>query len=212
MKQKPNFSVQPNFISSVMMVRAFTYGLIGAIALTFGGGIFLMLLFTLLGLSALMSIGTIFTGMFLLGFIGIPIVYYEIKRKNARTTYFKFYDDWVDFSYFSGWLLNRKKGRLYYGDITDMVQNSNFFQRFGNLKTIELHAPNTSFYERGQDFVGILMEDILIGKGDGEKIQDLLQRVYDAQVGAAPVVAEAEPDPAAVPAEEEQVLEEKTGA
>jgi len=208
MKQKSNFAVQPNFIPSVMVVKSFTYGLVGAICLTFGGGIFLMLLLTLLGLSSFMSIGKIFTGLFLLGFICIPIIYYEIKRKNVRATYFRFYDDWVDFSYFSGWLLNRKKGRLYYTDITDMVQNSNFFQRFGNLKTIELHAPNTSFYERGQNFVGIVMEDILIGKGDGEKIQDLLQRVYDAQVGRP---AGGEDTPAPMDASE-VIPEEKTGA
>lgn len=177
MKQKPNFIVKPKFVPNTSMVQALAYGVIGAICGTFAFGVLLTLVFTLLGFGG--AAGTIFTGCFLLGIIGIPLFFFEFKRKNYKATYFKFYDDWIDFSYFSGPLMNRRKGRLYYVDISDMVQNSNFLQRFGNLKTIEIHAPGTGLYERGQNFIGIALTDVEIGKGAGEKIQDILQRTYD---------------------------------
>jgi len=178
MKQKPLFSVKPKFIPKVVMMQALFYGCLGALALTVIGGLLLALLSMMLGLLGKISIGAIFWGCFLLGIIGIPILYYEIRRKNAAATRFDFMDDRLSFSYFSGRFLNRKQGRLYYTDIVDVVQNTSFLQGMGSLKTIELHAPASAYYEPGQRFVGIAIEDVPMGTDVGEKILEVLDRAH----------------------------------
>lgn len=178
MKQKPLFSVKPKFIPKVVMMQALFYGFFGALFLTVVGGLLLSLLTMMLGLLGKISVGKIFWGCFLLGIIGIPLLYYEIRRKNAAATRFDFYDDRLNFSYFSGRFLNRKQGRLYYRDIVDVVQNTSFLQGLGNLKTIELHAPASAYYEPGQKFVGIAIEDVPMGTGIAEKILAALDKIH----------------------------------
>lgn len=178
MKQKPLFSVKPKFIPKVVMMQALFYGFFGALFLTVVGGLLLSLLTLILGFLGKIAIGKIFWGCFLLGIIGIPILYYEIRRKNAAATRFDFYEDKLRFSYFSGRFLNRKQGRLYYSDIVDVVQNTSFLQGLGNLKTIELHAPASAYYEPGQKFIGIAIEDVPIGTDTAEKIVEILDRVH----------------------------------
>lgn len=51
-------------------------------------------------------------------------------------------------------------------------------QGLGNLKTIELHAPASAYYEPGQKFVGIAIEDVPMGTGIAEKILDVLDKVH----------------------------------
>jgi len=177
MKQKPLFSVKPKFIPKVVMMQALFYGFLGALALTVVGGLMLALLTMMLGFLGKVSIGNIFWGCFLLGIIGIPLLYYEIRRKNAAATRFDFMEDRLNFSYFSGRFLNRKQGRLYYTDIVDVVQNTSFLQGLGDLKTIELHAPASAYYEPGQKFVGIAIEDVPISTDVGDKILTVLDRV-----------------------------------
>ncbi|TNE31064.1 MAG: hypothetical protein EP349_04500, partial [Alphaproteobacteria bacterium] len=178
MKQKPLFSVKPKFIPKVVMMQSLFYGFFGALFLTVIGGLLLSLLTMMMGLLGKIAIGKIFWGCFLLGIIGIPILYYEIRRKNAAATRFDFFEDRLSFSYFSGRFLNRKQGRLYYRDIVDVVQNTNFLQGLGSLKTIELHAPASSYYEPGQKFVGIAIEDVPMGTGIAEKILEILDTVH----------------------------------
>jgi hypothetical protein len=178
MKQKPLFSVKPKFIPKVVMMQSLFYGFFGALFLTVIGGLLLSLLTMMLGFLGKIAIGKIFWGCFLLGIIGIPILYYEIRRKNAAATRFDFFEDRLSFSYFSGRFLNRKQGRLYYRDIVDVVQNTSFLQGLGNLKTIELHAPASAYYEPGQKFVGIAIEDVPMGTGIAEKILEALDKVH----------------------------------
>jgi len=178
MKQKPLFSVKPKFIPKVVMMQALFYGFFGALFLTVVGGLLLSLLTLMMGFLGKIAIGNIFWGCFLLGIIGIPILYYEIRRKNAAATRFDFYEDRLSFSYFSGRFLNRKQGRLYYRDIVDVVQNTSFLQGLGSLKTIELHAPASAFYEPGQKFIGIAIEDVPMGTDTGERILEILDRVH----------------------------------
>ena len=178
MKQKPLFSVKPKFIPKVVMMQSLFYGFFGALFLTVIGGLLLSLLTMMLGFLGKIAIGKIFWGCFLLGIIGIPILYYEIRRKNAAATRFDFFEDRLSFSYFSGRFLNRKQGRLYYRDIVDVVQNTSFLQGLGNLKTIELHAPASAYYEPGQKFVGIAIEDVPMGAGIAEKILEALDKVH----------------------------------
>ncbi len=171
-------SIKPIFIPKIVAVQTAGVGIIGAILATGLSTILILIISMLFGFVKFIDIGTVSMAIFLVSMIGVPAFLYELKCSTHAGTEFEFYDDYIDFSYYTKPFMNRKRGRLYYKDITDMVQYSNFYQNFSGLKTIQLHAPSTALYEKGQNFIGIQIEDIKIGKGIGKKIQALLDKSH----------------------------------
>ena len=172
MKEKPILTVRPKFDSTYTMMQSIPVALLGMVAGAFIGGVFFSIVFSVLGITKFVSIGSIFLGCALLGFFTAPTVFYEMKRKAYHRTIYNFYKDRVEFQKFF-WLIQRKRGRVRYSDISDLLQESGFFQQQRNLLTVLLFSPGSGFEDQNR-FPGVKLDDLSSKNRMGSKIQTIL--------------------------------------
>lgn len=177
MDKKAVLVVKSEFVPLIVGLQVLGIGVSCALFVAGAIDIFFLIVSSIFGVG--LGLGSLFGLIFLICAILFPTALYEIRRKNSSQTYFRFYSDYIEFCYFTGPLMNRRQGRLYYSDIVDMMQYSSFMQNFVSLETIRLYAPETRFYDRHKNFVGIEIPDIKISRGVGEKIQKILDRWHE---------------------------------
>lgn len=172
----PLLHICPKFSSLVAILESLVVALAGAVLLTFVGGIILLALFSLIGLSQFIPANMLFMTLFILGCVALPPLYYEIKRKACQNTYYNFYNDYVEFRRFQ-YLINRRIGRIRYRDITNVTEHSNFVQQREKLTSVFLFAPDITPALNGE-FPGLKMTDI---PQSGEQISQILGLIDQSQ-------------------------------
>ncbi len=180
MNKKPILIVKPEFIPKMIALKVLMAGVLGAFFLAGALEMLFFIIFAILGFGT--DFGTIFTFVFIVCAIGFPAILYELKRKNYNNIYFKFFDNYVEFSYFTEPMMNKRQGRLQYADIEDMMQYTNFMQNFVSLETIRIYAPNSRLYDSYKNFIGIELSDVKQSKHIGQKIQKILDRWEEANI------------------------------
>ena len=172
----PILRIQPKFSSLVAVLESLLIALAGTVMLTFVGGVILLALFSLTGISRFIPGSMIFMTLFILGWATLPPLYYEIKRKACQNTYYSFYDDYVEFRRFQ-YLINRRIGRIKYRDITNVTEYSNFVQQREKLTSVFLFAPDITPALNGE-FPGLKMTDI---SQSGDQIKQILGLIDQSQ-------------------------------
>jgi hypothetical protein len=182
--------------------------MVQALIATFGGfifstlllGTFFFILLMVIGLGRHLSGSAIYGFFFGLSILGIPPLFYELKKRAFQRTIYNFYDDYMDFQYFH-FYLNRRRGRVRYSDISDIAQHASALQEHQRLTTVYIYVPGMGLQARG--FSGLKLTDLPQAKDYMTKIMDIIERRVTAADAAASVPVAAplvtEPPAAAPP-------------
>jgi hypothetical protein len=183
-KKPPLLAVRPAFDSTLAAIESVPVGLAGVAASVFLGGTFFFMLFSLLGLGRLVSVGTIYIVFFVLGLALAPALYYELKKAACRRTAWLFHEEYLDYQDFRFFLL-RRRGRVRMRDISDVVERTGLLQARRGLSSLHLVIPG--FPALAQDGItGLKMIDVPARAGLREKIRDLIEGNYPVAAAAAP--------------------------
>jgi len=178
------------------MAEALVVTLGGFIVTTVVLGTFFFILLSLIGLGKHISASGIYGFFFGLSVLGIPPLFYEVKKRAFQRTIYNFYDDYMDFQYFH-YYINRRRGRVRYADIADIAQHASALQEHQRLTTIYLYVPGMGMGRRGA-FAGLKLADLPQAKDYMTKVMDIIEQrqpVLPAQPEAAAAAA-AKPEPA----------------
>lgn len=173
-KRRPILSVRPKFDPGLTMVQALVTTLGGFLVTTVLFGTFFFILLSVLGLSRHISASGIYGFFFGLSVLGIPPLFYEVKKRAFQRTIYNFYDDYMDFQYFH-YYINRRRGRVRYIDIADIAQHASALQEHQRLTTIYIYVPGMGMGQRGA-FSGVKLTDLPQAKDYMTKIMDLIER------------------------------------
>ncbi len=175
-KKTPLLTVRSQFSSLLATLESLGATLVGTAALTFIGGTIFLALAALTGLSKIISGGSIYMTLAVLGIVVLPPIYYEIKRGAYRRTIYNFYDDYLEFQHFQ-FLVNRRVGRIGYREITSVAEHANFVQEHEKLTTVYLVVPSMRYQSRGA-FSGIKISDVARAEQLTGKILDLIDQSH----------------------------------
>lgn len=186
-RKRPILSVRPQFDTALAMVQALIALVVGFLPVTIIAGTIFYLLLNIIGLGRFVSASGIYGFFLLLSAAGIPAVYYEMRRRAYRRTAFNFYDDHIDFQYFH-FLINRRRGRVRYEDITDITQQASALQEQRRLTNIYLYVPTLDYMQQ-RGFAGLVMPDLPLTRGYMNQVMDIIDGTY-AQRGQQPPAPE----------------------
>ncbi|MEZ0224183.1 MAG: hypothetical protein ACAH83_06505 [Alphaproteobacteria bacterium] len=204
-KRRPILSVRPKFDSGLAMIQALIVTLGGFIVTTILLGTFFFILLSIIGLGKHVSASGIYGFFFGLSVLGIPPLFYEVKKRAFQRTIYNFYDDYMDFQYFH-YFINRRRGRVRYLDIADIAQHASALQEHQRLTTIYLYVPGMGMGQRGA-FAGLKLTDLPQAKDYMTKIMDIIEQ-RPPGTAAAPT----QPGTAAAPAQAQGQPEVATAA
>jgi hypothetical protein len=184
-KQKPRFVLRPSFDAGLTTVYAFFATLVCTAVIPLLLGTFIYVLFTFLGLAAYVSPGLVF-GALLVGCIAFtPPIFFEIRKRALKRTFFAFYDGHLDFQYWHFYLQPRR-GRVQYRDIDDVYQQAGTLQAQRMLTSLFIYIPR--FGQRGMaaqgGFSGLIVPDLRLAANDMTKVVSLLENPEAAQLAA----------------------------
>lgn len=174
------------------MIQSLVITLGGFIVTTVLLGTFFFLFLSIIGLGRHLSAGGIYGFFCAASLLGIPPIFYEIKKRALQRTIYNFYDDYMDFQYFH-WYINRRRGRVRYTDIADIAQHASALEEHQRLITIFIYVPGMGMGRRGA-FSGVKMADLPQSKDYMSKIMDLLEgRAATATAAVSAPVPQAQP-------------------
>lgn len=182
-KKRPILTVRPQFDTSLAMVQALLATLIGVLPVTFIAGTIIFLLFNMIGLGRFISAGYVYGFFLVLSVAGIPPLFFEVRQRAYQRTVYNFYEDYIDFQYFH-LLINRRRGRVRYEDITDINQQASALQEQRRLTNVYIFVP-TLGYMQPRAFPGLVLKDLPIAKGYMNQIISILEGNHPAQQAAA---------------------------
>jgi hypothetical protein len=156
-KEKPLLTVRPRFDTGISMLQAVAMTAAGSVLLTIGGGTVLYVFLSLTGLTRFISVGYLYGFILVLSILVLPALFFEIRKKAFQRTAWHFYSGWVEFQYFHLWI-NRRRGRLRYADISDVLQQATTLQEQRGLIDIYIYAP--SMAHRTGAFPGLRLYDL----------------------------------------------------
>jgi len=175
----PLLRIRPHFSSFIAILESLVVSLVGIVMSTFVGGMVLLVLFSFIGLGRFISGGTIFATLFIFGLVVFPPLYYEIKRKACKNTFYNFYDNYVEFQRFQ-YMINRRTGHIGYRDIVNVAENANFIQQREKLTSVYLFAPDIT-PAMNREFPGLKMTDIPRSGDQIKQIFSLIEQSNNPQ-------------------------------
>lgn len=195
-KKQPLLTVRPHFDQGLVTVQALIFTSVGFVLMTMIGGTLFYILLHMIGIGRFFSGGHIY-GLFLIGsLVVLPPLFFEVKKKAYARTFFRFYDDYLEYQYFQ-FLISPRRGRVRYRDIDDVMQAGGALQAQRMLTSILILIPGFNRHPRA--FSGLKIDDV------PQKL-DLMPRILDliedseyraiARMSGATV-----PPPAAMPAD-----------
>lgn len=167
-KKRPILSVRPVFDSNLALLQAVGVSVLGVFFLTVLLGTFFFLILSLLGMRAA---GASYWFFLIVSGFGVPIFFFELKKKAYQRTLYNFHEDYIEFQYFK-FYLNRRRGRVRYADIGGIDQHASVLQDHQRLTTIYISVP--SMYRRG-GFAGLELYDLPQSKNYLNKIIDIIE-------------------------------------
>src|SRR3982751_705155 len=96
-KRRPILSVRPKFDPGLTMVEALVTTLGGFLVATILFGTFFFIFLSLIGLGRHLSASGIYGFFLVVSLLGIPPLFYEVKKRALQRTIYNFYDDYMDF-------------------------------------------------------------------------------------------------------------------
>lgn len=194
-KQAPRLSVRPVFDPGLVTVEAGVAGVAGAAVSFFLLATFFFILIILLGLNRVVPAGFLYGFFFLLGGLGAPVLYFELKKKAHAKTVYNFYDDYFEYQNFEFYITKRRR-RVRYIDVTDVNEHANVFQTRRLLTSVYIEVPRMARQQRS-GFAGVKISDVPERLDLADKITALIEEGQRRYYTAAP----AEKNIPAAPAE-----------
>jgi hypothetical protein len=194
-KKRPLLSVRPTFDSSLTLLQSVGVSLLGIFVLTILLGTFFYIILSFMNPRAASASYWFF--LIVSGF-GVPIFFFELKKKAYQRTLFNFHEDYLEFQYFK-FYLNRRRGRVRYAEITGIDQHASALQDHQRLTTIYINVPSMNF-RRGV-FAGLELYDLPQAKNYLNKIIDIVEGRAQQK---ARTVKDAPAAPAAAPVQQQQ--------
>ena len=143
-RQQPLLTIRPHFDQGLVTVQSLLFTAVAFLLVTIIGGTIFYVLLQLIGLGRFVAAGYVY-GLFLVGsLVVLPPLFFELKKKAYSRTFFRFYDDYLEFQYFQFMLLQRRS-RLRYRDVSDVVQAGGARQTHRRLNTHLLLAPHSNY-------------------------------------------------------------------
>jgi hypothetical protein len=168
-KKQPVLTVRPHFDQGLVTVQALLFTAVAFLLVTVIGGTLFFILLHLVGIGRFFSAGHIY-GLFLVGsLVVLPPLFFEIKKKAWGRTFFRFYEDYLEYQYFQ-FLISPHRGRVRYRDVDDVLQAGGALQNQRMLTTILISVPGMNRHPRA--FSGLRIEDV------PQKL-DLMPRILD---------------------------------
>lgn len=185
-RQQPLLTIRPHFDQGLVTVQSLLFTAVAFLLVTIIGGTIFYVLLQLIGLGRFVAAGYVY-GLFLVGsLVVLPPLFFELKKKAYSRTFFRFYDDYLEFQYFQFMLLQRRS-RLRYRDVSDVVQAGGALQTQRMLTSILIMAPNMNYNPRA--FSGVKIDDVPQRLDLMPKILDLIEKSeYRAMARAAAAV------------------------
>jgi len=198
--QQPLFILRPKFASTQTILEALLVTVMVTLTLTAIGGTILMILFSFIGLGKFFSASLIYYTIFFISLLTTPALYYEVKRKFIKRSFYKFFPDRMEFVQF-GKFFNQRQGRLRFKEVTDIVQRSNIIEQRDKVQTIYIWAPNFGFSDN-RGFTGVALENI---SRNPNVIQTIERVVFQSDAPILPInesraPLQEEPQNATIPA------------
>jgi hypothetical protein len=183
-KKRPLLSVRPTFDSSLTLLQAVGVSILGVFVLTILLGTFFYILLSFMNARAA---GASYWFFLIVTGFGVPIFFFELKKKAYQRTLFNFHEDYLEFQYFK-FYLNRRRGRVRYSEITDIAQHASMLQDHQRLTTIYITVPSMAY--RRSSFAGLELYDLPQSKNYLNKIIDIVEgRVSTAAPASQPPAA-----------------------
>jgi hypothetical protein len=170
-KKRPLLSVRPTFDSSLTLIQTVGVSVAGVFAATVFFGTFFWILFQVIGLPRAAS--GAFWFFLIVSSFGVPIFFFEIKKKAYQRTLFNFHEGYLEFQYFQ-FYLNRRRGRVRYAEISGIDQHASALQDHQRLTTIYITVPSMGYRGRG-NFAGLKLYDVPRDKNYLNKIINILE-------------------------------------
>jgi hypothetical protein len=200
-KKQPLLTVRPHFDQGLVTVQALLFTAVTFLLVTMIGGTLFYILLHLIGIGRFFNAGHIY-GLFLIGSLVVsPPLFFEVKKKAYARTFFRFYEDYLEYQYFQ-FLISPRRGRVRYRDIDDVMQAGGALQSQRMLTNILIAVPGLNRHPRA--FSGLKIEDV------PQKL-DLMPRILDliedseyraiARVSAAVAAPAPAPAPDSLPAD-----------
>ena len=188
-RQQPLLTIRPHFDQGLVILQAVLFTAAAFLLVTIIGGTLFYILLQLIGLGFI-SPGYVY-GLFLVASIVVlPSVFFELKKKAYSRTFFRFYDDYLEFQYFQ-FMLSQRRGRVRYRDVADVVQAGGALQSQRMLTSILIMVPGMNYNPRA--FSGVKIDDVPQKLDLMPKILDLIENSeYRAMARAAAAVAPAQ--------------------
>lgn len=211
-KIQPRLSIRPTFDPGLATAEAGLAAVAGAAVGFFLLATFAFILLTLLGAGRFIPAGALYGLFFLVGALGSPVAYFEIKKKAHARSVYNFYDDYFEYQDFQ-WYITRQRRRVRYIDVTDVTEHATVLQTRRTLTSIFIDVPRMG--RRGQNgFVGVRIRDVPERADLAGKIIALVEegqrRYYQAPPAApadtAQAVPAAPPEPPPVSLSADDVL------
>ncbi|MEZ0260231.1 MAG: hypothetical protein ACAH80_04435 [Alphaproteobacteria bacterium] len=168
-KKRPLLSVRPTFDSSLTLLQSLGVSVLGIFVLTILLGTFFYIILSFINPRAA---GAAYWFFLIVSGFGVPIFFFELKKKAYQRTLFNFHEDYLEFQYFKLYL-NRRRGRVRYSEITGIDQHASALQDHQRLTTIYISVP-TMGYRRG-GFAGLELYDLPQAKNYLTKITDIVE-------------------------------------
>lgn len=188
-RPQPLLTIRPHFDQGLVTIQALLFTAVGFLLVTLIGGTLFYILLQLIGLGRFVAPGYVY-GFFLIGsLVLLPPLFFELKKKAYSRTFFRFYDDYLEFQYFQ-FMLSQRRGRVRYRDVSDVVQAGGALQSQRMLTTLLILVPGMNYNPRA--FSGLKIEDVPQRLDLMPKILDLIENSeLRAMARAASAVAAA---------------------
>jgi len=171
-KKHPLLTIRPHFDQGLVTVQALMFTGIGFVLTTLIGGTLFFILLNMIGVGRFFSASHIY-GLFLIGsIVMLPPVFFEVKKKAYARTFFRFYEDYLEYQYFQ-FLISPRRGRVRYRDIDDVMQAGSALQSQRMLTTILIAVPGMNRHPRA--FSGLKVEDVPMKLDLMPRILDLIE-------------------------------------
>src|SRR5882724_2110176 len=95
-KRRPILSVRPKFDSGLAMIQSLAMTLGGFIVTTVLLGTVFFIFLSIVGLGRHLSASGIYGFFCAASLLGIPPIFYEVKKRALQRTIYNFYDDYMD--------------------------------------------------------------------------------------------------------------------
>jgi hypothetical protein len=179
-KKKPRLVLRPYFDMGLNTVYAFIAAGVSLAVVPIVFGTVLYVLFLLLGLGAYVSAGFIYASLFVLCLAFTPAIFFEVRKRALKRTFFAFYDDHLDFEYWQFYLQPRR-GRLRYAEIQDVFQQAGTLQAQRMLTSLFLHVPGLAQrMGRQGGFSGLVIPDLKQSASNLSRVTDIIEAVRAA--------------------------------